>query len=93
MTVSPSALLICKRRLVLILLGKDVIRPYTPITLIDQCGFFELLVKTYPQGVMSKHIASLMPGGELEFQGPFKKIDVTPNMKHHIGMIAGGTGK
>jgi cytochrome-b5 reductase len=73
--------------------GKDVIRPYTPVTLIDQHGFFDLLVKSYPLGVMSKHIASLTPGDELEFKGPFKKIDVIPNMKRHIGMIAGGTGK
>lgn len=25
-------------------------------------------------------------------QGPFKKIDITPNMKKEIGMVAGGTG-
>lgn len=28
----------------------------------------------------------------LDVKGPFKKIAYTPNMKKHIGMIAGGTG-
>jgi len=72
--------------------GKDVIRPYTPVSDTEDTGFFDLVVKEYPQGVMSKHIHSMHPGDTLEFKGPFPKIEYKPNMKEKIGMIAGGTG-
>jgi cytochrome-b5 reductase len=72
--------------------GKDVIRPYTPVSDNDDKGFFDLIIKTYPNGVMSKHVATLSPGDTLEFKGPFSKFEYTPNMKKKIGMIAGGTG-
>eukprot|EP00850_Spirogloea_muscicola_P021589 SM000255S08768 [mRNA] locus=s255:170703:174046:+ [translate_table: standard] len=58
---------------------KFVIRPYTPISDPDSQGYFDLLIKVYPQGVMSKHIHSLTPGDELEVKGPIPKV-------------AGGTG-
>ena len=41
---------------------------------------------------MSKHIGELKVGDSLLMKGPFKKIDVQPNMKKAIGMVAGGTG-
>jgi len=72
--------------------GKDVVRPYTPITPADTLGYFELLVKSYPQGVMSRHIHSLKAGDFLEIKGPISKIPYKANMKKKIGMIAGGTG-
>lgn len=71
---------------------KNVIRPYTPITQPHVEGCFDLLVKAYPNGVMSKHIASLKPGDTLEMKGPIPKLPYTPNMKKSIGMVAGGTG-
>jgi cytochrome-b5 reductase len=72
--------------------GKDVIRPYTPVSDTEDKGFFDLVVKSYPNGVMSKHFGSLNPGDALEFKGPFPKIEYKPNMKKKIGMIAGGSG-
>ncbi|XP_065840548.1 uncharacterized protein [Oscarella lobularis] len=72
--------------------GEDVIRPYTPITLNDAKGHFELLVKAYSQGVVSRFMADLAPGDSLEFRGPIPKLQIAPNMKKRIGMIAGGTG-
>jgi cytochrome-b5 reductase len=72
--------------------GKDVIRPYTPVSDTEDRGFFDLIIKAYPQGVMSKHFSTLSPGDSLEFKGPFPKIEYKPNDKKHIGMIAGGTG-
>lgn len=72
--------------------GAQVMRPYTPTTSPDQKGFFELIIKGYPKGVMSKHIHSLKPGDKLEVKGPLPKIKYTPNMKKSIGMIAGGSG-
>jgi cytochrome-b5 reductase len=72
--------------------GEEVIRPYTPISEHDEKGHFDLLVKDYPQGKMSRHISQLQPGDQLQCKGPLSKIEVTPNFKKKIGMIAGGTG-
>jgi cytochrome-b5 reductase len=75
--------------------GKVIVRPYTPVSLNNQRGYVELVIKSYPApgGVMSRHIQGLRPGLDtLEMKGPFKKIEYSPNMKKKIGMIAGGTG-
>ncbi|CAA7409899.1 unnamed protein product [Spirodela intermedia] len=71
---------------------KYVIRPYTPISDIESRGYFDLLIKVYPEGKMSQHIAGLKPGDVLEVKGPIEKFRYSPNMKKQIGMIAGGTG-
>ncbi|CAN6564184.1 unnamed protein product [Malus baccata var. baccata] len=71
---------------------KYVIRPYTPISDPDAKGYFDLLIKVYPEGKMSQHFASLKPGDVIEVKGPIEKLRYTLNMKKHIGMIAGGTG-
>ncbi|CAI0543019.1 unnamed protein product [Linum tenue] len=77
---------------------KYVIRPYTPISDPAVKGHFDLLIKfqkllqTYPDGKMSQYLASLKPGDVIEVKGPIGKIRYSPNMKKHIGMIAGGTG-
>ncbi|KAJ1435186.1 Riboflavin synthase-like beta-barrel [Sesbania bispinosa] len=71
---------------------KYVIRPYTPISDPESKGYFDLLIKVYPEGKMSQHFASLKPGDVIEVKGPIEKLRYTPNMKKHIGMIAGGTG-
>jgi len=70
---------------------KPVIRPYTPISFGER-GHFDLMVKSYPEGILSKHIGTLKVGDKLQFQGPIKKITYTENMKKEIGMIAGGSG-
>ena len=70
----------------------NVLRPYTPITRPDVAGFLDLLVKTYPEGKMSKHIASLKVGDKLDFKGPIVKLQYKPNEHKQIGMVAGGTG-
>ncbi|EIE21212.1 cytochrome-b5 reductase like protein [Coccomyxa subellipsoidea C-169] len=71
---------------------KFVIRPYTPTSAPDQKGHFDLVVKGYPDGKMSKHIVNLNVGDSLECKGPISKLRYKPNMKKKIGMIAGGTG-
>lgn len=70
----------------------NVLRPYTPISRPEQKGYLELAVKSYPEGKMSKHIASLSPGETLEFKGPILKLAYTANQYDSIGMVAGGTG-
>ncbi|KAL2622464.1 hypothetical protein R1flu_002669 [Riccia fluitans] len=77
--------------------GKDgkpnyVIRPYTPVTSPDVKGYFDLVVKIYPEGKMTQHLGKLRVGDTLEVKGPIPKIPYHPNMKRRIGMIAGGTG-
>ncbi|XP_021852679.1 NADH-cytochrome b5 reductase-like protein [Spinacia oleracea] len=71
---------------------KYVIRPYTPISDPEAKGYFDLMIKMYPEGKMSQHFAKLKPGDVVEVKGPIEKLRYTPNMKKHIGMIAGGTG-
>jgi len=39
------------------------------VTQPDVEGYFDLLVKVYPTGNMSKHIGSLKPGDTLEVKG------------------------
>lgn len=34
--------------------GKTVVRPYTPTSREHDKGFFDLVVKTYPEGKLSK---------------------------------------
>lgn len=72
--------------------GKAPARPYTPTTTDDQAGYFELLVKGYPTGIVSKYLCSLKPGDSVEIKGPFPKLAYTANMKKNIGMVAGGSG-
>ncbi|EPS65850.1 hypothetical protein M569_08927, partial [Genlisea aurea] len=71
---------------------KYAIRPYTPISDPEAKGYFDLLIKVYPEGKMTQHFASLKPGDVVEVKGPVEKLRYSPNMKKHIGMIAGGTG-
>ncbi|XP_045831711.1 NADH-cytochrome b5 reductase-like protein [Trifolium pratense] len=71
---------------------KYVVRPYTPISDPESKGYFDLLIKVYPEGKMSQHFASLKPGDVVEVKGPIEKFRYTPNMKKSIGMIAGGSG-
>jgi len=65
---------------------------YTPITSDDEPGYFELLVKGYPNGNVSKYLCSLQAGDSISVKGPVAKLPYTANMKKKIGMIAGGSG-
>ncbi len=50
------------------------------------------MIKKYPNGPMSTHFHELKPGDTIDIKGPLKKLQIEPNMKKKIGMIAGGTG-
>jgi cytochrome-b5 reductase len=71
---------------------KEIMRSYTPISSDQEAGYFDLLVKSYPQGNISKHLAGLRIGQTVKVRGPKGAMVYTPNMVRHIGMIAGGTG-
>lgn len=72
--------------------AKEVVRSYTPISGDHQPGYFDLLIKSYPTGNISKHMASLVVGQTIRVKGPKGAFVYTPNMVRHFGMIAGGTG-
>ncbi|KAJ3039817.1 NADH-cytochrome b5 reductase [Rhizophlyctis rosea] len=71
-----------------------VIRPYTPLEdpADGYTGYFDLLIKKYPNGPMSTHIFSLKPGDKLDIKGPIPKWPYKANEFKHVGLIAGGTG-
>ncbi|KAJ5369749.1 NADH-cytochrome b5 reductase 1 [Penicillium cataractarum] len=72
--------------------GKEVVRSYTPISSDNEAGYFDLLVKAYAQGNISKYLTELKVGDTMKVRGPKGAMVYTPNMCRHIGMIAGGTG-
>lgn len=71
---------------------KEVVRSYTPISSDVNPGYFDLLIKSYPTGNISKHLASLNVGDGMQVKGPKGAMVYTPNMVKRFGMIAGGTG-
>jgi cytochrome-b5 reductase len=72
--------------------GKDIVRSYTPTSNDAEKGYFDLLIKSYPEGNISKFIADLNIGDSIKVKGPKGFFQYTPNMSTHIGMVAGGTG-
>jgi len=72
--------------------GKDVIRPYTPISSNEEKGYVDFMIKLYPNGIASNYVFNMKKGEKLAIKGPIPKLAVKPNMKKNVGMIAGGTG-
>lgn len=74
--------------------GKDVRRPYTPISSDSTQGYFELLIKVYPDpyGLMSRHLDSLPLGGTIDVRGPRGKFEYARNSCRTLLMVCGGTG-
>ncbi|XP_028807569.1 NADH--cytochrome b5 reductase 1 [Neltuma alba] len=72
--------------------GEEVIRPYTPITLDSDVGYFELVVKMYPKGRMSHHFREMKEGDYLAVKGPKGRFSYKPGQARAYGMLAGGSG-
>lgn len=72
--------------------GKDEIRYYSPISNKFDTGFFDILVKHYENGLVSRKLAMLREGQTVKFRGPIGKLDYQPNMARHIALVAGGSG-
>jgi len=72
--------------------GKEIFRSYTPVSSDDDLGYFDLLIKVYEKGLMSKYIDNLKVGDLLDVRGPKGLFVYRANMLRAIGMIAGGTG-
>ncbi|PIA15883.1 NADH-cytochrome b5 reductase [Coemansia reversa NRRL 1564] len=71
---------------------KATIRPYTPVSPQHARGYFDLVIKDYPQGKMSSHIHGLSPGETIEIKGPIPKFPYKADAFKEIGMVAGGSG-
>lgn len=72
--------------------GKQVVRSYTPISNDKLKGFVDLLVKTYPDGNISKHFSELQIGQSALIRGPKGSFNYQPNTFDHLCMVAGGSG-
>lgn len=72
--------------------GKNVIRPYTPVSDLDTKGTIEFVIKHYPNGPMTNHIFSLKPTDTLSFKGPIPKWQWSPNSFERITLIGAGSG-
>lgn len=72
--------------------GTMVTRQYTPISRLNQRDYFEVIIKLYPDGIMSQHIDQWSIGTCAEWKGPFGSFSYTPNKFDRIGMLACGTG-
>ena len=73
--------------------GEVAVRPYTPISPNSVQGSFDLLVKVYEQGTVSKYLDGLEIGAKVGFKHiPFNIKAQYPFGKKTITMIAGGTG-
>ncbi len=72
--------------------AKEIVRSYTPISSDENPGYFDLLIKSYPQGNISRHMATLKIGDVMKVKGPKGAMVYTPGLVKRFGMIAGGTG-
>ncbi|XP_042474234.1 NADH--cytochrome b5 reductase 1-like [Zingiber officinale] len=73
-------------------LGEEVIKPYTPTTLDSDIGYFELVIKMYPQGRMSHHFREMEVGDYMSVKGPKGRFKYQVGQVRAFGMIAGGSG-
>lgn len=72
--------------------GRTVKRPYTPSSLPGTTGFFDLTVKRYETGVISKYLHEQQIGDTVLMSGPNPGGHWVDGMAKRAGFVAGGTG-
>ncbi|PYI05606.1 hypothetical protein BO78DRAFT_447386 [Aspergillus sclerotiicarbonarius CBS 121057] len=73
--------------------GTMVSRSYTPTSNNLDKGVLELVIKCYPDGMLTgQHLANLNLGDTIQLRGPKGAMKYTKGLCRKIGMIAGGTG-
>ena len=72
--------------------GKPYVRPYTPTSPPHARGTFELVVKGYEGGRVSKWLTSLSPGAVVQMKGPGTQFLLARNAWPAAGFLVGGTG-
>lgn len=72
--------------------GKSVKRPYTPSSLPGITGHFDLTVKRYETGLISKYLHEQKVGDSVLMSGPNQGGHWVDGMAKKVGFVAGGTG-
>ena len=72
--------------------GKAVKRPYTPSSLPGATGYFDLTVKRYENGLISKYLHEQKVGDRVLMSGPKQGGHWVDGMAKKVGFVAGGTG-
>lgn len=72
--------------------GKTVKRPYTPSSVPGTTGYFDLTVKRYESGVVSKYLHDRQIGDTVLISGPNPGGHWVDGMAKKVGFVAGGTG-
>lgn len=72
--------------------GLEIQRAYTPISPANAEGYFEVLIKCYQTGLMSRYVESLRAGDTAFWRGPFGNFFYKPNQYGELLMLASGTG-
>jgi len=72
--------------------GKAVKRPYTPSSLPGITGHFDLTVKRYETGLISKYLHEQKVGDSVLMSGPNQGGHWVDGMAKKVGFVAGGTG-
>jgi cytochrome-b5 reductase len=72
--------------------GKVVKRPYTPSSLPGTVGHFELTVKRYAMGGVSRYLHDQHVGDTVMMSGPYTGGHWVDGMAKKVGFVAGGTG-
>ncbi|KAL0479598.1 cytochrome-b5 reductase [Acrasis kona] len=72
--------------------GKTVRRWYSPCSSYEAVGYFEIMVKVYPGGLMGNHLISLQPGFCVDISQPIGYLSYEPGDYDNIGIICGGVG-
>jgi len=67
-------------------------RTYTPTNIPEIKDHFELIIKAYPLGYVSKYMHGRKPGDEISISGPHFGGHWEDGLADRAGMIAGGTG-
>lgn len=67
-------------------------RSYTPTSTPDEKGHFELTIKRYPNGTVSRYIHDRKVGDKVDMSGPHEGGHFKDGMARYVGMVAGGTG-
>lgn len=73
-------------------LPRSPIRPYTPISTNDQKGYFDLVIKIYPEGALTPRLDQLALGDRVSMYSNAGKFSYERGRYQRIVMLAGGTG-
>ncbi len=72
--------------------GKSLKRAYTPSSLPGTTGFFDLTVKRYASGIVSRSLHEQRVGDTVLMSGPNPGGHWVDGMAKRVGFVAGGTG-